>query len=133
MKVASADSYLQYGASLRSQFIQDPEVVRIWMAGINDLESLKGDERVRFTFLMLNSFYAFQNTFLHAREGVVDPEFWKADETVLRGLLRLSGIRTWWRTAHVVLTTTFVNHVNSLLDETLQSESGTSAGREPAG
>ena len=80
VKVASADSYLQYGASLRSQFIQDPEVVRIWMGGMNDPESLEAEDRMRFSFLMLNAFYAIQNTFLHTREGVVDREFWEADE-----------------------------------------------------
>ena len=132
VKVASADSYLQYGASLRSQFIQDPEVVRIWMGGVNDPESLKAEDRMRFSYLMLNAFYAIQNTFLHTREGVVDREFWEADEAALRAHLQSPGVRAWWPEAQTFLTGTFAKHVNSLLEEILRSESKGSADSEPA-
>jgi len=132
VKVASADSYLQYGASLRGQFIQDPEVVRIWMGGMNDFESLKAEDRMRFSFLILNAFYAIQNTFLHAREGVVDREFWEADEEALRFHLQSPGVRAWWPERRAFLTGTFAKHVDSLLEEILRSESKGSADSEPA-
>ena len=97
-----------------------------------DLESLDGEDRIRFSFLILNAFYAIQNTFLHAREGVVDREFWEADEAALRAHLQYPGVRAWWPEAQTFLTGTFAKHVNSLLEEILRSESKGSADSEPA-
>lgn len=133
VKVASADSYLQYGASMRGEIIRDPAVARIWIAGMRDFESLPLEDRIRFRFIMLNFFYGCQNNFLHTREGIVEPEFWEADETALRLFLKEPGVRAWWRRERSYLVAAFVDHVNSLLDEALRSEPEDLADREPAG
>ncbi len=132
VKVASADSYLQYGASMRGEIIRDPAVARIWIGGMRDFESLDLEDRVRFRFIMLNFFYGCQNTFLHAREGVAESEFWEADESALRFFMKEPGVRAWWRHEQAYLVATFVDHVNSLLEEALRSEPEGSADREPA-
>ncbi len=99
---------------------------------MQDFESLPLEDRIRFRFIMLNFFYGCQNNFLHNRVGVVESEFWEADERALRLFLREPGVRAWWRREQSYLVAPFVSHVNSLLEEVSSSEADGPAADEPA-
>ena len=129
VKVASADSYLQYGASMRGEMIRDPDVARIWITGMQDFESLPPEDRTRFRFIMLNFFYGMQNNFLHTQEGVVESEFWEGDERALRLYLREPGVRAWWGREQSTFVAPFVILANSLLEEVVSSEADSSGSR----
>ena len=117
VKVASADSHLQYGVQFRGQIIESADVARVWRTGMEAVESLNEDDRLRFFLLMMNAFASMENRFLHAQEGIVPGERWNAWRNALQLYLSEPGPREWWISRKSLFTPGFIEEVESVISE----------------
>jgi hypothetical protein len=76
---------------------QDPELARIWLAGLADREALSEADQGRFDPLISLTINGFQLQFRLTRKGVIDPEVLADGEQGMRWVVRQPGYRQWWR------------------------------------
>ena len=117
VKAATLQSQQQYGVHLRGQIIENADVARIWRLGMEDYDSLTNDEQVRFRMLMFNVFLSTEFRLDHSRQGLMEPEFTKRDDKLLRFYLGQPGVRQWWETASHGFTESFAQRVAALIRE----------------
>ena len=86
----AADSVTGFSAMVAAQ----PDLARIWTEGLQDLESLMPDERVRFYFLMATVGRRIESAFVQRQAGILDRDQWATFASVC-SLFGLPGGRAW--------------------------------------
>ena len=74
----------------------DPKLGWIFQSGSGDFEGLGEDERARYLHLMFSFFKVFENIYLHSLDGVVPPEIWEPNRTMLTVYAASPGGRKYW-------------------------------------
>ncbi|MBW2498907.1 MAG: hypothetical protein JRF61_16635 [Deltaproteobacteria bacterium] len=76
--------------------VQDPEVAKMYMAGMSDRSSLAEVDQYRFDVLMMMQIGGLQQEYQFAADGVIGPALWEMRKRVMRGFLQLPGVKEWW-------------------------------------
>ena len=76
--------------------IENGDMARIWRAGLDDIDDLTDDERVRFIAHLSGCFRFFEGARLQWRHGQLDNEHWEYVETNVKEFIRLSGVKYYW-------------------------------------
>lgn len=76
--------------------IQNSELTRIWLAGIQERSALNSEELHKFDFTLLSYFHVFETLHYQASIGVGAQDLVLAEERSLRSLLAAPGVREWW-------------------------------------
>lgn len=118
--VASTVSAKLVSTQLLSQFvdgfIQDPDLMELWLRGRMDYDALSDSDRLRFANMCLKAFWFFSTAEFQLRIGTLQEDDWVEFYAVIRYWLEGRGVRTWWRR---VGNDRFGKHFSTFIDEEL--------------
>lgn len=89
----------------------DESLARIFRIGMEDLDNLTDDEKVRFGFIYMSPFRVFETIYFQRESGTVDPRLWEAEKRSIQFLLRGAGSRAWWRSNPLSFTSEFRQYI----------------------
>lgn len=99
--LASAVAAKLAATQLLSQFVDgliaDPDLMKLWLKGRADLESLDDVERARFANMCLKAFWFFSAAQFQRRMGTLREDDWTEFYAVIQFWLEGEGVRAWWR------------------------------------
>jgi len=81
---------------MTSLITQDPELARIYRAGLTDRAALSEQDQSRFDPLLSVQVTGLQHQFRLARDGSLSPEVWADMKQADRWLVQQPGVRPWW-------------------------------------
>ena len=96
------------------ELIEHPHLGELYYRGIHDFESLQNGDLVRFSMLMDQLFYIYQEMYYQQLEGHLDQRVWGMTEAPIRELIGYPGIQAWWRQRSHWFSEEFLNHINQL-------------------
>lgn len=83
-------------------FALDPEILRIYTAGVQDFDSLGPEDRQRFSAIMGGLLHRFEGFLVLTDRGILPQGYWDGAANRIRGAFALPGTRSWWeRGRHV--------------------------------
>ena len=104
--VAMQSWYLQIGS--------DQQTSNLWWRAITSEEALSDPEEFQFLMMTHAAFLAFQNSYLLAEEGTIDPELREAITSAILGVKDLPGMIRYWRQRKIYLHADFAVYVDEL-------------------
>ena len=113
LKTAAHQDTTRGASEFTAQIAENADVARIFRVGLADWSQLDSDERMRFSMLLFQTFFNFQNLYSLQREGGVDAEFWASQRRVLAWYMEQPGVRHWWSISKDRLNSGFVHYVES--------------------
>lgn len=72
------------------------EMAHIWKKVIESGDELTFEESWQLSEWVTAAFTARQNEFHQYRHGLLDEEIWKASENIIRLLIGMDWVQTWW-------------------------------------
>jgi hypothetical protein len=117
LKASAAGVTWQSSNAQASLTVQDPELARIYWAGIADRESLSEQDRQRFDPLVGLTMTGTQQQLRLARDGILTPEVWSDVDQGIRWNMQRHGIQQWWRTYSNLYSQEFRDYVDGLIRE----------------
>jgi hypothetical protein len=94
--------------------VESSDFARIWRLGLNDLECLTDDERVRFYGFAGATLRFFEGARVQWRHGLLDKEHWHNVEKTAIDFAATSGFRAYWAARHHWLSPEFQHWYESL-------------------
>jgi hypothetical protein len=79
-----------------SDLARDPELARIYGAGLVDPKSLDVNERIRFEAHVVNQLRSWEDLFVHRRTARIEEDVWTARSVAHRRFLAEPGLRGVW-------------------------------------
>ncbi len=113
MEAASADSWMQYGVSFRGSIIHNRDVAQLFREGLSGSSPLSENDQVRFHFLMVDAFSAFQTAVTRRSVGLMDDDTWHFEGAALAYFLTQPGFYSWWPVGKTLLGPGCVEFVES--------------------
>ena len=96
LRASTANTTYQSNSTSSSFIIQDPEIARIYFAGLASPAALSEADRQRFDTLIGLTLAGTQQQFRLARDGSISPEVWADVEIPTRWFATQPGFREWW-------------------------------------
>ncbi|MBW2424470.1 MAG: hypothetical protein JRG86_09485 [Deltaproteobacteria bacterium] len=112
---ASASSSVQTDAS--SLIVQDPEVARIYEAGLADRSSLSEVDRRRFDTLVSMWVGGWNQEFQFSIDGVISPSVWESRTRTMRWYLHQPGMKQFWGEWREMYARDFIDFLDGLIRE----------------
>ena len=100
VQAESRRSEMQTMAAIAQPLVADPEVARLFNAGLADLSNLSAEDRTRFYILLGNFVGADAGMFDEVRIGAASVESLEPRAENLRGFLCTPGGRAYWERFH---------------------------------
>ena len=72
------------------------DAARIWRSGLQGLDQLTENERVRFTVFLSTLVRFFEASRVQWLHGQLDKEHWHSVEQQVKGLVTQPGVKAWW-------------------------------------
>jgi hypothetical protein len=72
------------------------DAAHIWRSGLQGLDHLTENERVRFTVLLTTLMRFFESSRVQWLHGQLDKEHWHSVEQQAMGLATQPGVKAWW-------------------------------------
>ena len=91
----------------------NPESARIYITGIEKLETLSREERAQFNFILASVIRHFENIHFQYLSGAIDHDIWDGWSSRILGVLGKPGVKIWWDSQKSV----FSNDFQSFVDE----------------
>ena len=105
--VAMQSWYLQIGSNQQTS--------NLWWKAITSEEALSNEEEFQFLMMTHAAFLGFQNSYLLAEEGTIDPELREAITSAILGVKDLPGMIRYWRQRKSYLHADFAVYVDELI------------------
>ena len=99
---------------LAREMVEHPYLAELYYRSIQDFQSLKGGDLVRFSALMYQLFCIFRELYFQQLDGHLEPRLWGPKETVMRDINAYPGIQAWWRFHSHSFNKEFANYINQL-------------------
>jgi hypothetical protein len=96
------------------ELVAHPHLGELYYRGIQDFQSLKSGDLVRFSALMAQLFYIFQELYYQQLDRHLDPRMSRGFEAAMRDINAYHGVQAWWRFRSQSFGEEFVKHVNQL-------------------
>lgn len=93
--VATRDLSAQINEAL-APVVEDPEMTRLYRAAIRDFDGLRDEDRLRVSLFLSRMMSAFEQQYLHASQGHVDPTYVESAYSRFKEGFTFPGIRRWW-------------------------------------
>jgi hypothetical protein len=69
----------------------------VWTRGLSGLDALKDDEElVRFSSMLLQAFWAYEEVLHYRRAGVIEDWAWTHAKAPVEHFMRTPGFQEWW-------------------------------------
>ena len=79
--------------------VHDSELIRIWLVGLRDLDSLSPEDRYRFAAYMTSVLRRYESLLYQTQQGTLDPDAWEGIRANLKNTFSHPGIVVWWKRA----------------------------------
>jgi hypothetical protein len=99
------------------ELVEHPHLGELYYRGIHDFESLESGDLVRFSALMDQLFYIFEEMYYQQLDGHLDPRLWGPNEAAMRDINAYPGVQAWWRSRSHWFNKEFVNHIKPNADQ----------------
>ena len=96
------------------ELAEHPHLAELYYRGIHDFESLQNGDLVRFSMLMDQIFYIYQEMYYQQLEGRLDPRVWGMVEAPMGDINAYPGVQAWWRSRSHWFSEDFAKHINQL-------------------
>ena len=73
------------------------ELSEILFRGAGDYDSLKPEQRLRYSMCMISNLNVFEDAFVQYSKGLASAEFWEENGSALTRMFSLPGPQQWWR------------------------------------
>lgn len=93
----------------------DQQTSELFYEALVSEEALSHKEEFQFLMMLHGAFLAFQNSYLLAEEGTIDPELRGAITAAILGVKTLPGMQRYWRQRKSYLHPGFAEYVDQLL------------------
>jgi hypothetical protein len=102
VQAATVQSAAQANAELMDRFASDPELLKFYLAGVRDFESLSADDRARFASVMGSIMHRGEGMVDQVERGLLPPQALEGSANRLRATFTGVGTLAWWgRGKHV--------------------------------
>lgn len=81
---------------IMSPFVEHADVAQLWRVGLENLDRLDDDDRIRFIALASGIFRFWEGARLQWRHGQLDREHWQNVETCAIDFATQPGMKTYW-------------------------------------
>jgi hypothetical protein len=112
-RAASVHQVMHEYSSAVSRLIE-PEVADIWLAAIEDFDSLSPSQRLRFVILNTVVARSFEDAFFQWREGRLDDDVWCALMPALRDVKSTEAFNRFWELRRHQFRAEFADYVDGL-------------------
>jgi hypothetical protein len=112
---ASASTSVQNDAT--SLMVQDPELARLYDAGLTDRSSLSDVDRRRFDSMIGMWVGGWNQEFEFSLDGVIAPSVWDTRLRTMRMHLRQPGMKRWWSEYREMYGEHFSRFIDGLIRE----------------
>ena len=99
--------YLQIGSN--------QQISELWNRAITSEVALSNQEEFQYLMMTHAAFLGFQNSYLLAEEGTIDPELRESITSAILGIKDLPGMTRYWRQRRRYLHKDFAEYVDELL------------------
>ena len=96
LKASTASVTYQSQNAQANLTVQDPELARIYFAGLANRAALPEADRQRFDPLVGIAISGFRQHFRLARDGLISPDVWADVEQGMSWYSQQPGFRQWW-------------------------------------
>lgn len=97
------------------RLVDNPDFVCLYVAGVQDYETLSGAERLRFSAYYMSTYYQLQEMHRLAAGGSIDADTWSGFESLLRETTRYPGVRHWFSLRRDWFSTRFQDYIDGLM------------------
>lgn len=119
LRHASAQAVLDKLNSLIGQLAFTPGAGDVWTRGLSGLDSLEDDEEiVRFSSMMLQAFWAYEEVLHYRDAGLVEDWAWAHAKAPIQHFMRTPGFQQWWALRRDWFGVEFQSHVDGHMPET---------------
>ena len=104
-------------SSFMGDLANTPDLAGLWYRGIHDFDSLKGEERPRFSSLVGRLFRIYEDNYFQWIEGHLDSRVWHGLEASISDLVPYPGTQAWWATRSHWYSAEFSDFIRSKLSD----------------
>ena len=97
MRAATSTAHTQLLIQLGVFAAGTDDAAHIWRSGLQGLDQLTDNERVRFTVLVSTLMRFFEASRVQWSHGQLDKELWHNIEQQAMGLATQPGVKAWWQ------------------------------------
>ena len=93
---------------------ETPDLANVWLRGIEGIENLSGEERVRFTAYVTYALRTWEGLYVQFQNEQLPDEVWTGHIEMLRAMQALTGVKNVWALRGHAFSQNFQNfYVNS--------------------
>ncbi|HEY1547257.1 MAG TPA: hypothetical protein VGG28_05535 [Kofleriaceae bacterium] len=96
VRAAASQAHAQNWQQITAPVVEGADFARIWRLGLEDVERLTDDERMRFYAFAGSNLRFFEGARLQWRHGQLDDEHWYNVEKTAIDFAASSGFRAYW-------------------------------------
>jgi hypothetical protein len=117
LRASTASATAEGNRATPSLIAQDPEVARIFWAGLRDRASMSEVDRQRFDAMLAMNVNTWNQQYDFARDGLIGTSAWNNIERMGRWFLQQPGGRQWWAEWRFGYEAEFTDFVDGLIRE----------------
>lgn len=96
--------------------LHEPEMADIWVAAIEDFDSLSPSQRLRFVIYLTVAIRSFEDAYFQWREGRLETDVWHSLLTPLVDVKSTEAFRRYWELRRHQVRPEFANYIDGLED-----------------
>lgn len=113
-KLAAQDAAVTALRDVTKPFAENPEVGRLWRAGLENLDTLSAEDKARFFHVAFQFLKAMETIHFHYIYGVMEEQIWRGWRNLYGHYLATPGLAYYWRLRHDLFSDRFQQFVASL-------------------
>jgi hypothetical protein len=117
LRASTASISNETGSRIGILCADNPEVARVYWAGLADRSALSTPDRQRFDPLIGTFMNGFQQEQQFARDGIIPPSFWRSRLRGTRWQLQQPGMQQWWAEWRKIYDDEFIALVEAMIRE----------------
>jgi hypothetical protein len=127
VRAGASQAHAQNWLQITMQVAESGDFARIWRLGVENIENLTDDERIRFYAYAGATLRFFEGARLQWRHGQLDKEHWHNVEKTAIDFAATSGFKAYWAARHHWLSPGFQEWYESLSQPDAHKLYGTAA------
>jgi hypothetical protein len=117
VRAGASQAHSNNWQQITMEVVESGDFARVWRLGLDGIECLTDDERVRFYAFAGATLRFFEGAHVQWRHGQLDKEHWQNVEKTAIDFTATSGFKFYWAARHHWLSPEFQNWYESLSQE----------------
>lgn len=115
-KIANAQSVVEHSKALATTLAQDRQLTELWIAGIENYDSLDGVDQYRFLGFLTYLLNVHEHAYYQLKEGLLDKNVYSPNESELKALIKVGVLQRHWKALRSQFQPVFVAYVEQMLE-----------------